>query len=1291
MRFCLIIAVLLWAPAFKTVSSQTFSTISGQSQGSLPISTLPEDCPSTVDVSDIVFISAVPIAIGFGLLLLLAFLQDLRQANKSKCSCPPSPCNIRGNRARKERTYIIDVNYAGRSYWGSFLRWCALHKSSGAKKNPRLMRLQGTTGFSNWLSFDLVLGKTSEQKTLATPRSIGKLVAVETKYPSASDGFKSRLLPSSNIGACLRGIINRACDIEIKKIHAMDTKTQDRYTSGCGAGSGGISSSDQGITTIFPLLLSTTQPASRVNYIAYYFKNGSLWTSALTPWHRGNFTRSRHITCLFVCISYTMIAAQVVSRLSLDQSIEDSILMSLADFTINAAILIRAIVAGVVVFSLLGIVEIIFRGAPTIWSLHLPCISPRLRNGNRLMDGMQPAHVQSAAGDFFGGSLKSVEEGLPRLSISAPELLQQGSRPRGNTDQQNKTTTSSCFNKISRQCSTPSEAYKMMNVADNIKYDKNNACHAAFITYSQWTVINGHGIYKQKIENMSPIKTCTKPNFNTIDYSSVNNGIPARHSVSGSLNGNISTKAVSTSSCHVANTISDDIYGDNQSICPADQLECHHKLTCHKCPVCHRTTGSRYYDPEAGCSGENTSAGYKFYKHGSFIRPGYAYSSSSLDSAGSSRSSLSSNPTLADLSISSSSDSSESASISDSSVITESSSIISNQLQDESSPYHSNGAIKHKASDNDNLDNVDLTAPSAPSSKEPSHLPGSISRATSDFERLEKKHKATCKQDAGDRCEDSKHLEDKITQEDISAQEKFIKYTDALLDPEIKLAQVLRTKNYINRFSDMGKGRVVILPHRETKTWDELLLKVKFAAHQLTEDKPNLSIDESKSQPKMGAIIKTPHSPITTGSDYIISLPTEFEMPSVTIKNSSSRKPLFFNFRKWLAGLRSNPRADVGDNYKLEVTEDEAAMKTSVQNKYQHHGHDITRESSIIQIEEETKCDTKQKSFSPENANMTLPNTFNGESINEEVTNDHLKGSIFQSSSHLIEYQPEAISVVSSVSWTSMTSHSAPGQHLAPCMEVNTTPDTTNRNNNSIDTAVINMDPSSSTMPPSTSSEECLSFESNQTSSGSSSVIPKSTSSEGFSSSLGISSSSNRICTSQDTSTTEDTRGKKDISSSKETYGHKSIISSKEFASDGNTCSKTSISSNSTTASSEFTMADDEENPRWNRYNYYQTMHNVEPASTPTPPGVCCHVSQPVMFLVLHILLIASCVFALLWSVLSFHGLCWNTLWTWVTTSIIAIVIQAVILDTIKAAIMTLVRWYNNYNEAKPKPYSVIH
>ncbi|XP_022107985.1 uncharacterized protein LOC110988601 [Acanthaster planci] len=74
----------------------------------------------------------------------LAFLQDLRQVckHKSKRSSPPSPCHIRGNRARKERAYVIDVDYAGRSRWGSFLRWCSLHKSPGANKNPRLVRLQ---------------------------------------------------------------------------------------------------------------------------------------------------------------------------------------------------------------------------------------------------------------------------------------------------------------------------------------------------------------------------------------------------------------------------------------------------------------------------------------------------------------------------------------------------------------------------------------------------------------------------------------------------------------------------------------------------------------------------------------------------------------------------------------------------------------------------------------------------------------------------------------------------------------------------------------------------------------------------------------------------------------------------------------------------------------------------------------------------------------------------------------------------------------------------------------------
>ena len=64
-------------------SSPTPSTIQGPSQGSSTTSALSdEDCLSTVDWHDIVFISAVPIATGFGLLMVLAFLQDLRQAYK---------------------------------------------------------------------------------------------------------------------------------------------------------------------------------------------------------------------------------------------------------------------------------------------------------------------------------------------------------------------------------------------------------------------------------------------------------------------------------------------------------------------------------------------------------------------------------------------------------------------------------------------------------------------------------------------------------------------------------------------------------------------------------------------------------------------------------------------------------------------------------------------------------------------------------------------------------------------------------------------------------------------------------------------------------------------------------------------------------------------------------------------------------------------------------------------------------------------------------------------------------
>ncbi|XP_022091718.1 uncharacterized protein LOC110979882 [Acanthaster planci] len=1119
MRFRLIIAVLLWAPVFKTVSSQTFSTISGLSQGSLPISTLPEDCPSTVDVSDIVFISAVPIAIGFGLLLLLAFLQDLRQACKSKRSCPPSPCNIRGNRARKERTYIIDVNYAGRSYWGSFLRWCALHKSSGAKKNPRLMRLQGTTGFSNWLSFDLVLGKTSEQKTLTTPRSIGKLVAVETKYPSASDGFNSRLLPSSNIGACLRGIINRACDIEIKKIHAMDTKTQDCFISGCGAGSGGISSSDQGITTIFPLLLSTTQPASRVNYIAYYLKNGSLWTSAFTPWRQGNFTGSRHITCLFACISYTMVAVQVTSNPVLQPSLGEFVLISSMDFDITVGMVIKAAGVSIVLFPFFIMIEVLCRSAPTILSsCGQPAMSPLERNGNLFLTtarSSQPVKTQSASGSFCGGGGgedEGVTDEFQRKSVSAPDMQGYGMRPADNDKQLTEDATTHCDN-IGSQCAT---------------------CN----------------------------------NTNGID-----------------------SKPVSITDS--ATTVSDDICEDNQSICPADQLKCHHKLTCHKCPVCHRTTGSRYYDPGAGCSGENTSAGYKFYKHGGFIRPGYAYSSSSLDSAGSSRSSLSSNPTLADLSISSSSDSSKSASISDSSCI------ISNQPLDESSPYNTQGAIKPTASD-DNLDIVNKrqTAPSLSPSKELSeYRPDSISRATSTSGLLEKKHKTTCKWEAGDQFQGSKYLDNdkKMKQEDITPT-KFIKYTDALLEPEIKTAIVLRTKNYISRFSDMGKGRWVSLPKL-----DAVLSEENFNTIEKTDIKSNLSVPGTAQEHKIQRIAERPyqHSPMTTGSDYIINIPLEFEMPKVTIERTTSHKSFFFNLKKWLVGFRSKPKVDVGDDYKLEVTEEDAAIKFSPENNCLPCSHDVTLE---VQVDEEAKCNSNSKGSSQRNAYMTIPNTSDSDNISAKMTDDHLKGSIFQSSSHLIEYQPDAISSFSSSSWMSI---------------VSSRDDTNENNNNQVTIIQVKPcdEPTINVSASATSSDADVAMDANQSTSNS--AIIQSDSSEN------------------------------DVTHS-----------------DGDSASTNSGSS-----------------------PISQQVFEAQSAST----NKHCTGCIPFLTVLSQVLLITSSVLAIVWSVSSFHGLCRNTFLEWVATAIIAILFHALVLDTIKAIILTVIKRRRDKRATSPTPHTVIY
>ncbi|XP_071793730.1 uncharacterized protein [Asterias amurensis] len=351
-------------------SSPTLNTILGPSQGTSTTTALvDEDCLSTIDWLDIVFTAAVPIATGFGLLMLLAFLQDLRQACKSNHSWPSPPITIGANEAEKGQTYVIDVEYAGRYPWGSPLRWFAKCKSYAARTNLRLLRLRGTLGNSNWI--DLALGEEPEQQILTTSCSIGKLAAVETKYPS-SDGtiYFSRQMPHLSFGAYLRGLVNRACEIEIKNIHVLDTKTQDQFISNCSTSNGGISSSEQGITTLLPLLPFTAKPAPRVNHFAYFIKNAFMLTSTFIPWRQGNFTGVRHITCIFACITSTMLAVQGVSMPLLEPPLGDLIVTHFTGYGVTFQVVVKALGVGLLVYPFVLLVELLFQCLPTVMSSH---------------------------------------------------------------------------------------------------------------------------------------------------------------------------------------------------------------------------------------------------------------------------------------------------------------------------------------------------------------------------------------------------------------------------------------------------------------------------------------------------------------------------------------------------------------------------------------------------------------------------------------------------------------------------------------------------------------------------------------------------------------------------------------------------------------------------------------------------------------------------------------------------------------------------------------------------------
>ncbi|XP_071793545.1 uncharacterized protein [Asterias amurensis] len=970
MRLFLSIAILFGTAVTATVCSPTLSTIQGPSQGtSTTTAPVDEDCLSTIDWLDIVFITAVPIAAGFGLLMLLAFLQDLRQVKKSNHSWPPPPPTIGRNRSRKERTYVIDVAYAGRT------PWCAKHSSSsGASTNQRLVRLRGTFGFSNWTPFDLTLGKKSEQKMITTTHSIGKLIAVEMKYPSMSRRLNSRQIPSSNIWSCLCGLFKGEYDIKIKTIHVLDTKTQNKFISKeC------TSNPEQGITTLFTLLPFTAKPAPSVNHFAYFIKNALLLTSTFIPWREGNFTGVRHITCFFAYISYTLFATQVMSEFYLDPSLDEIIIVSFTDVTITMAVVIRAAIVGTVVFVIVGVIEVVFRCAPTMWLMPMACV-PQTEDGNQNSTGAEPHQVQSTAGNFYGGDCEEVEEGLLRKSVSAPEM------------QQRMTGTDRNINNDVSSSKTISKKGGALSEAGRDKYIT-ISCGEALTASDEQAVMR---------ENKSLAKADVnlKPDLKTTDR-----------------------------------LIYDDICGDDQSICPENMLECPHKFTCHKCIVCKRTTGSAFYSP-----GASTSSGYAPVSYNDLYGVQFlsnrAYTSSSCDSD------------MTDFHTDGSLIVSRSSSMSSLTSVTSersSESVPGDNFSISHRPFYQEPAMPYKQTSISDIGKLNVTTECETSHRKSTvhGQPDSVDTATSTSDLVLNRQMTNRKLEAGDgnlsfrRC--------KTVEDEAYIREKFAVYSSALKDSNISSAKVIRTKSYINKFTDMGKGKVVFLKSDPDKNCESKLI------NQKTKTKKPANAKSSKRTSKKAKLVRwdpVDNKPV----DYIIDMAMAVEMPSVTVQTSGSGKLFLFSIRKWLGGLLFKSKVKVGDDYKLEITENDSCVEILDENACF---------KSMPKEEEERITDQKDDTI----MNLTV---------------DHLQGSIFKSSSRLIEYLPSVKGVASSNSWDSISS----AQDVIQ-LECAARLNGNNKNNNySSEWTVIEMEPQYTASSSTTITDNDFSPDSTPTSSG---------------------------------------------------------------------------------------------------------------------------------------------------------------------------------------------------------------
>ncbi|XP_022107984.1 uncharacterized protein LOC110988600 [Acanthaster planci] len=704
--------------------------------------------------------------------------------------------------------------------------------------------------------------------------------------------FNSRLLPSSNIGACLRGIINRACDNEIKNIHVMDTKTQDHYISGCGPSSAGISSSDQGITTILPLLLYTTQPASRVNYIAYYFKNGSLWTSAFTPWHQGNFTGSRRITCLFTCISYTMVAVRLMSEPLLQPSLQEFVVVSPMGFDITMGMVIKAAGVSAVLFPFLILIELLCRTAPTLLSsCGRPAAFPVEQSKNlfeNTSDSSQLKKVQSAPSHFSNssGDTEHVKDRFPQKSVSAPDMLWQGTRPTDQSNQKQNTDMTSLCNNIANQCV------------------------------------------------ISSIPSCIdiKPDL--------------------SINSDLATN------------ISKNVCGDSKPICAADRLECHHKLTClDKCAVCHRTAGSKYYDPGAGCSQETASVRYNMYNPEGLYHLGSANSSSRFDSECSSTCSLTTKTSFSSSSISISSlDSEESTS----STLTNVTPLTNNSCS-----------------------TIDLSDSST-----------SLS------------------------CTDMSELAS-ITDSSVTSYQ------------------------WPEDYNVQGSNNAV-------GSWDECCIAPSTPPlNKLSRQQPD-SITRATS---ISGLLKkehmTPykqethqHSPVT-GSDYIVDLPIEFEMPEVTVQKSINHTSFFFRLRKWLKGFCSKSKKENDAKYKVKEAEMLAVMKTY-----------LTHMPTVPSVDSETNIIATNNHCATRSTGIFCE-------------------SIFLTPSQVIENQLDTLSFSSSGSWSSITSAQEEAERKMIGLD-----HTNENNNNEVSTIEIRpCEEPTTRLPVSTNSDSAVAMDGIQSSS----------------------------------------------------------------------------------------------------------------------------------------------------------------------------------------------------------------